>query len=113
MVHAPAAPLAPLQEALAAFRQQYPTFDSTRVLDELRVTDYARLDTHQQVYLDYTGGGLYAERQLREYVELLSGNVFGNPHSTSEIEKVTDERVQWGRSNPIFTKLPPAAAWSR
>ena len=56
MVHAPAAPLAPL-EALAAFRQQYPTFDTTRVLDELRVTDYARLDTHQQVYLDYTGGG--------------------------------------------------------
>jgi molybdenum cofactor sulfurtransferase len=83
MVHAPAASLAPLEEALAAFRQQYPTFDTTRVLDELRVTDYARLDTHKQVYLDYTGGGLYAERQLREYVELLSGNVFGNPHSTN------------------------------
>jgi molybdenum cofactor sulfurtransferase len=83
MVHAPAAPLAPLEEALAAFRQQYPTFDTTHVLDELRVTDYARLDTHQQVYLDYTGGGLYAERQLREYVELLSDNVFGNPHSTN------------------------------
>jgi molybdenum cofactor sulfurtransferase len=83
MIHAPAAPLAPLEEALAAFRQQYPTFDTTRVLDELRVTDYARLDTHNQVYLDYTGGGLYAERQLREYMELLSGNVFGNPHSTN------------------------------
>ena len=83
IAHAPAAPLAPLEEALAAFRQQYPTFDPTRVLDELRVTDYARLDTHKQVYLDYTGGGLYAERQVREYVELLSDNVFGNPHSTN------------------------------
>jgi molybdenum cofactor sulfurtransferase len=83
MAHAPAAPLAPLEEALVAFRQQYPTFDTTRVLDELRVTDYARLDTHKQVYLDYTGGGLYAERQVREYVELLSDNVFGNPHSTN------------------------------
>ena len=83
MVHAPAATLAPLEEALVAFRQQYPTFDTTRVLDELRITDYARLDTHNQVYLDYTVGGLYAERQLREYMELLSGNVFGNPHSTN------------------------------
>ena len=83
MVHAPAAKLASLEEALSAFRQQYPTFDTTRVLDELRVTDYARLDTHKQVYLDYTGGGLYAESQVREYVELLSDNVFGNPHSTN------------------------------
>src|SRR5260370_9505153 len=83
MVHAPAAPLAPLEEALAAFRQEYPKVDTTRVLDELRVTGYARLDTHKQVYLDYTGGGLYAQRQLREYVELLSDNVFGNPHSTN------------------------------
>ena len=78
-----AAQLAPLEEALAAFRQKYPTFDATHVLDELRVTDYARLDTQKQVYLDYTGGGLYAERQLRDYMELLSVNVFGNPHSTN------------------------------
>lgn len=83
MFHFQAAPLAPVEEALAAFEQKYPTFDTTCVLDELRVTDYARLDTHDQVYLDYTGGGLYAERQLREYVELLRDNVFGNPHSTN------------------------------
>jgi selenocysteine lyase/cysteine desulfurase len=83
MMNLQADQLAPQEAALAAFRQQYPTFDTTRVLDELRVTDYARLDTHKQVYLDYTGEGLYAERQVQEYVELLSGNVFGNPHSTN------------------------------
>ncbi len=33
------------------------------------------------VYLDYTGGGLYAECQLREHLALLSQNIFGNPHS--------------------------------
>jgi hypothetical protein len=33
------------------------------------------------VYLDYTGGGLYAESQLRDHMALLSGHVFGNPHS--------------------------------
>lgn len=83
MAYSHSTPLAPQQEALAAFRQQYPTFDTTHILDELRATDYARLDNQRQVYLDYTGGGLYAERQLRDYMELLSGQVFGNPHSTN------------------------------
>jgi selenocysteine lyase/cysteine desulfurase len=108
MVHAPAAPLAPLEEALAAFRQQYPTFDTTHVLDELRVTDYARLDTHQQVYLDYTGGGLYAERQLREYVELLSDNVFGNPHSTNPASQAMTVLVDRARRAVLdFFKASP------
>ena len=108
MIHAPAAPLAPLQEALAAFRQQYPTFDTTRVLDELRVTDYARLDTHKQVYLDYTGGGLYAERQVREYVELLSGNVFGNPHSTNPASQAMTVLVDRARRSVLdFFKASP------
>jgi selenocysteine lyase/cysteine desulfurase len=83
MVYSHSAPLASQKEALAAFRQKYPTFDTTHLLDELRVTDYARLDAQQQVYLDYTGGGLYAERQLRDYMELLNNQVFGNPHSTN------------------------------
>jgi len=108
MVQSPAAPLAPLQEALAAFRQQYPTFDTTRVLDELRVTDYARLDTHKQVYLDYTGGGLYAERQVREYVELLNGNVFGNPHSTNPASQASTVLVDRARRAVLdFFKASP------
>ena len=44
-----------------AFRQAYPAYDSTRKLDELRATEYARLDRQGHVYLDYTGGSLYAE----------------------------------------------------
>jgi molybdenum cofactor sulfurtransferase len=83
MTRSKAAQLAPMEEALAAFRQQYPTFDTTQSLDELRATEYARLDGQQQVYLDYTGGGLYAECQLQDYMELLRHNVFGNPHSTN------------------------------
>jgi hypothetical protein len=42
--------------ALAGFRQAYPTFDTTAALDELRATEYARLDALGQTYLDYTGG---------------------------------------------------------
>jgi selenocysteine lyase/cysteine desulfurase len=53
----------PSESAFEAFRNRYPAFDSTRKLDELRATEYARLDRQGHVYLDYTGGGLHAESQ--------------------------------------------------
>ena len=65
----------------AEFVQKYPAYDQTHDLDELRQRDYGRLDRLGQVYLDYTGGGLYAESQVRHHQELLADNVFGNPHS--------------------------------
>ena len=68
-------------EALARFRRSHPEYDDTGRIDELRATEYARLDAEDQVYLDYTGGGLYAESQLRAHMELLRAQVFGNPHS--------------------------------
>ena len=98
MARSRAAQLAPMEEALAAFRQKYPTFDTTHSLDELRATEYARLDVRQQVYLDYTGGGQYAECQLREYMELLRGNVFGNPHSTNPASQAMTALVDRARS---------------
>jgi selenocysteine lyase/cysteine desulfurase len=67
----------------AVFRQTYPEYEVTRHLDELRATEYARLDKLGHIYLDYTGGGLYAESQVRAHMELLLNNVFGNPHSTN------------------------------
>ena len=45
------------------FLTRYPTFSQTKILDDLRTTDYGRLDQTDQVYLDYTGGGLYADSQ--------------------------------------------------
>src|SRR5690349_19531476 len=83
MTHSHTTQLAPMDIALAAFQQQFPTFETTHILDTLRATEYARLDAQQHVYLDYTGGGLYAECQLREHLELLCSHVFGNPHSTN------------------------------
>ncbi len=69
------------QAAYTAFLAAYPAYRSTVALDALRSTEYGRLDATGQVYLDYTGGGLYAESQLRQHLELLQHNVFGNPHS--------------------------------
>ena len=54
--------------ALSEFLCAYPTFESTRRLDELRATEYTRLDKCGHIYLDYTGGGLYAISQLQSFL---------------------------------------------
>ena len=43
-----------------AFRQSYPAFESTSLLDE-----------QGHLYLDYTGGSLYAESQLPSSEEVM------------------------------------------
>lgn len=63
--------------------ERYPEYATTQVLDQLRRTEYARLDADGQAYLDYTGGGMYAESQVREHAAILCGQVLGNPHSVS------------------------------
>ena len=84
--------------ALNIFRSHYPAFESTQKLDELRATEYARLDRDGQVYLDYTGGGLYAESQLRQHMNLLENSVFGNPHSKNLTSMAMTEHVEQARS---------------
>jgi molybdenum cofactor sulfurtransferase len=69
------------ETAEAAFRLEHPRYADTAVLDELRARDFARLNRGGHVYLDYTGGGLFAESQLHEHVGLPQANVLGNPHS--------------------------------
>src|SRR5690349_24873442 len=93
--------LDPLDSALAAFRQRYPAYASTWQLDELRATEYARLDRQGHVYLDYTGGGLYAESQLRDHQALLSDAVFGNPHSKNLTSLATTELVERARESVL------------
>ncbi len=80
------------------FQQNYPTFESTYLLDELRAKEYSRLDKQGHIYLDYTGGGLYAESQLREHMELLNTNVFGNPHSLNPTSRASTALVERARA---------------
>ena len=90
-------PAAPLAEAEAAFRRAHPRYDDTTVLDELRRSDFTRLDTGGHVYLDYTGAGLYADWQLSEHLELLRANVFGNPHSVNPTSSAMTALVERAR----------------
>ncbi len=77
-----------------AFLKAYPSYRQTEVLDHLRRTEYSRLDSAEHIYLDYTGGGLYADSQLRLHQKLLAENVFGNPHSGNPTSMATTELVE-------------------
>ena len=70
-------------ERYAAFLAAHPGYKSTAGLDELRAREYPRLDSMGQVYLDYTGGGLYADIQVETHLHLLKAAVYGNPHSSN------------------------------
>ena len=76
-------PKAQMEEALVRFFERYPGYTATAALDQLRASEYGRLDEQGQVYLDYTGGSLFAESQLEEHSKLLRSGIFGNPHSNN------------------------------
>jgi molybdenum cofactor sulfurtransferase len=82
------------EEAYADFTARYPDYVKTALLDKLRATEYRRLDEQRQVYLDYTGGSLYAESQLQKHLEMLGSDVFGNPHSANPTSAQMTERVE-------------------
>lgn len=91
----------PLKVAFTDFQKRYPIFAATRVLDKLRATEYARLDRQRHVYLDYTGGGLAAECQLRDYFRLINNEVFGNPHSTNPASQAMNTLVEQARRSVL------------
>jgi selenocysteine lyase/cysteine desulfurase len=87
-----------LASAEAAFRDAHPAYAASSRIDDLRAAEYARVDAHGDVYLDYTGGGLYAESQLTAHVELLRGAVLGNPHSVNPTSSASTALVERARA---------------
>ena len=79
------------------FLATYPDYARTAHLDELRRTEYRRLDEQGHVYLDYTGGGLYAESQVRAHADLISRGVFGNPHSANPTSSAITALIERAR----------------
>ena len=86
--------MTPYDDFLAAF----PDYATTLALDDLRAAQFARLDRQDQVYLDYTGGGLYAASQVQEHAAMLAEQVLGNPHSVNPSSTETTRRVEQARA---------------
>jgi len=104
----PARQAAMAAAALNDFERRYPAYAGTAVLDDMRARDYSRLDVAGHVYLDYTGGGLYADSQLARHRALLAGAVFGNPHSQNLSSRAMGARVEATRAQILeFFRASP------
>jgi molybdenum cofactor sulfurtransferase len=84
-----------------AFLAARPAYARTVAIDELRARDYSRLDRHKQVYLDYTGAGLYGQSQIDRHLELLREGVYGNPHSTNPSSQASTVLVEGARARVL------------
>lgn len=69
--------------------------------NELRQSEFSRLQQTGDVYLDYTGGNLYGSSQLEKHFDLLKNNVFGNPHSTNPTSELATRLVSEARQAVI------------
>jgi len=87
-----------LARAEAGFLAATPGFEETAVLDDLRATEYARLDARGDVYLDYTGGSLYSASQVEEHHRMLREGVYGNPHSVNPTSSAASALVDRARA---------------
>ena len=97
---APRLPGAFRQQATSArcdFLASYPEYGRTHRLDALRDTQYRRLDASGQVYLDFTGSSLYGQSQLDEHMDILSGELLGNPHSVNPTSARATQLVERAR----------------
>lgn len=83
---------------LARYLSACPEYGLTSRLDDLRREQYARLDQHKHVYLDYTGGGLYSDQQVQRHMDLLLHHIFGNPHSTNPTSQAMTRLVESARA---------------
>jgi selenocysteine lyase/cysteine desulfurase len=83
-----------IEGELEDFLAAYPQFRDTELLDDLRGKEFSRLDRQGHVYLDYTGGGLYSDSQVRRHAEFLLGSVLGNPHSSNPTSLSTTDRLE-------------------
>ena len=77
-----------LKTAEAAFEAEHPVFEAPEPLKAMREADYARLDRLGHTYLDYTGGGLYAESQLAKHHEWLSDHVLGAYWAAGGVQQI-------------------------
>ncbi len=93
-----------------AFLETYPEYAATSVLDDVRTVEFGRLDDLGQVYLDYTGAGLYAVSQVQRHGSLLTSGVFGNPHSINPPSTISTELIESCRRRVLrfFNASPDA-----
>ena len=89
------------------FLSAWPAYASSGI-DTVRAAEFGRLDDQGQVYLDYTGGGLYPVSVVRRHADFLATHVLGNPHSVNPTSVLASEGVERCRAHVLrFFNAPP------
>ncbi|MCO5972521.1 aminotransferase class V-fold PLP-dependent enzyme [Actinoallomurus soli] len=81
----------------AEFSRAYPEYLATGHLDRIRRDDFARLDDHDLVYVDYAGSGLPGRSQVAAFQRLLCQETLGNPHSENAPSRRSSEAMRRAR----------------
>ncbi|KAJ6497398.1 methyltransferase type 11 [Mycena sanguinolenta] len=76
-------------DAYQEFLRSFPEYRLTWILDSLRRSDYGRLETTGETYVDYMGGAIYPESLVRVHTEFLNRSVLGNTHSVNNSSKLS------------------------
>lgn len=82
---------------MSEFLRRHPEYAGTATIDELRAAEYPHLDHAGEVYLDYTGGGVYARAQLQAHHDRLAARTHGNPHSEHPASVASTRRLESAR----------------
>lgn len=76
------------------FLNKFPEYKKTSAIDDLRKLDFKRLDDQGHTYLDFTGGQLFGESQVRKHHDFLCSTILGNPHSINPSSALAEEHIQ-------------------
>ncbi len=68
---------------------------------DLRRREFDRLDRQRHIYLDYTGGNLYAQSLIDKHFSYLREAVYGNPHSTNPTSQLSTLNVTEAREKVL------------
>lgn len=90
------------------FLREFPEYRLTWILDTLRRTDFTRLETSGETFVDYMGGALYPESLIRVHTDFLHRSVLGNTHSVSNSSKLSLKCADEARAAVLsFFQAPP------
>ncbi|KAH9935193.1 PLP-dependent transferase [Epithele typhae] len=96
------------ETAYKTFIKEYPQYQLTWAIDALRRTDFARIDSSQETYVDYMGGCVYPASLVRVHADFLQLNVLGNTHSVNNSSQLSSRHANEARQAVLdFFNAPP------
>jgi molybdenum cofactor sulfurtransferase len=62
--------------------------------EQMRKSEFSRIDAAGHIYLDFTGGNLYPQSLVLNHQAMLLNQVLGNPHSSNPTSHLATEKVE-------------------